>query len=186
MTLKALTLWQPWASLIALGVKTIETRSWPTKYRGPLAIHAAVRLPKVAEWRIGEWWTDEGPSIHRAGRELADGMVDYSEVDGTYYPLPLGAVVATCNLVDCIPMEDLSGEGTPSLVIEGDRLTLCVESGEHNVSDQLPYGDFRVGRFAWLLSNITPLAEPIPAIGRQGIFNLPTDVEERVRLAVAA
>lgn len=34
--MKAIRLWQPWASLIALGHKTIETRSWPTKYRGPL------------------------------------------------------------------------------------------------------------------------------------------------------
>lgn len=39
--MKAITIWQPWASLIACGVKQYETRSWPTKYRGPIAIHAA-------------------------------------------------------------------------------------------------------------------------------------------------
>lgn len=39
--MKALTLWQPWATLIAIGAKCIETRSWLTHYRGPLAIHAA-------------------------------------------------------------------------------------------------------------------------------------------------
>jgi|SRR5690242_8015772 len=38
--MKAITLIQPWASLIADGIKTIETRSWPTNYRGPIAIHA--------------------------------------------------------------------------------------------------------------------------------------------------
>ena len=37
----ALSLWQPWASAIALGLKKIETRSWYTPYRGPLLIHAA-------------------------------------------------------------------------------------------------------------------------------------------------
>jgi len=38
--LKAITILQPWASLIACGAKQIETRSWATKYRGQLAIHA--------------------------------------------------------------------------------------------------------------------------------------------------
>ena len=38
---KALSLWQPWATAIALGFKRIETRSWYTPYRGPLLIHAA-------------------------------------------------------------------------------------------------------------------------------------------------
>lgn len=42
-----LTLWQPWASLVALGVKTIETRSWATKHRGRIAIHAAGRRPPM-------------------------------------------------------------------------------------------------------------------------------------------
>ena len=41
--MKALSLRQPWASLIANGRKTIETRTWRTHYRGPLAIHASAR-----------------------------------------------------------------------------------------------------------------------------------------------
>ena len=39
--MRALSLWQPWASGIALGAKRIETRSWSTPYRVPIAIHAA-------------------------------------------------------------------------------------------------------------------------------------------------
>jgi len=35
--MKALTLYQPFASLVALGLKQVETRSWRTSYRGPLA-----------------------------------------------------------------------------------------------------------------------------------------------------
>jgi hypothetical protein len=38
--MKALTVFQPYASLIAFGSKWVENRSWPTSYRGPLAIHA--------------------------------------------------------------------------------------------------------------------------------------------------
>lgn len=39
--MKCISLWQPWATLMALGAKKNETRSWETMYRGPLAIHAA-------------------------------------------------------------------------------------------------------------------------------------------------
>lgn len=38
--MKALTISQPYASLIANDEKFIENRTWETKYRGPLAIHA--------------------------------------------------------------------------------------------------------------------------------------------------
>ena len=40
-TIKCLSLWQPWGSLVAKGVKRHETRHWSTEYRGPIAIHAA-------------------------------------------------------------------------------------------------------------------------------------------------
>ena len=43
--MKALTIRQPWASLFALGIKQMETRSWDTKYRGPVAIHAGLAMP---------------------------------------------------------------------------------------------------------------------------------------------
>lgn len=39
--MKAITLLEPWASLMALRAKRIETRGWATLYRGPLAIHAS-------------------------------------------------------------------------------------------------------------------------------------------------
>jgi hypothetical protein len=45
--MRCLTLFQPWATLIALDAKRYETRSWATSYRGPLAIHAAKRPPEV-------------------------------------------------------------------------------------------------------------------------------------------
>lgn len=47
--MKALTLTEPYASLVALRQKEVETRSWTTSYRGPLAIHAAKGFPKWAK-----------------------------------------------------------------------------------------------------------------------------------------
>jgi activating signal cointegrator 1 len=43
---KALSLTQPWATLVAIGAKRIETRSWSTPYRGPVAIHASKGFPR--------------------------------------------------------------------------------------------------------------------------------------------
>src|SRR3954447_12772948 len=41
VTVYPLSLKQPWAALVAHGLKTIEVRTWPVSYRGPLLIHAA-------------------------------------------------------------------------------------------------------------------------------------------------
>lgn len=46
--MRCLTIRQPWATLIALGEKQFETRSWRTAYRGDLAIHAGLRIDKAA------------------------------------------------------------------------------------------------------------------------------------------
>jgi len=46
--MKALTLIQPWASLIMDGRKIVETRSWNTKYRGALIIHAGSKVDRQA------------------------------------------------------------------------------------------------------------------------------------------
>ena len=46
--MKALSLIQPWATLVLTGAKGFETRSWTTSYRGPLLIHAAKGFPVSA------------------------------------------------------------------------------------------------------------------------------------------
>lgn len=72
--MKAITLIQPWASLIADGRESVETRSWPTKHRGPFAIHAGAKIDVEACDRFG------------------------------YDPLriPTRCIVATAELADCV------------------------------------------------------------------------------------
>lgn len=84
--MKALTFTQPWASLVACGAKRIETRSWATDYRGPLAIHAAKTIPA---W-VDEWEAAMLPLLAR-----------YNVLP--IRALPLGCVVATCTLADVVP-----------------------------------------------------------------------------------
>jgi hypothetical protein len=44
--MKILSIRQPWAYLITRGSKNIENRSWPTNYRGPVLIHASLKVDK--------------------------------------------------------------------------------------------------------------------------------------------
>lgn len=78
-TIRALSVLQPWASMIASGAKTIETRSWRVSYRGPLLICAGKSLRLLS------------PLFNRA------------EAAGVY---PTRCAVCLCNLVDCRPMRD--------------------------------------------------------------------------------
>jgi activating signal cointegrator 1 len=82
---KALSLWQPWASLICIGVKRIETRHWPTSYRGTLAIHAAMK------------WDHETA----AALDDANLVLRAADLPVLNRPLPGGAIVAVCRLVGC-------------------------------------------------------------------------------------
>ncbi|MCA8951843.1 MAG: ASCH domain-containing protein [Planctomycetes bacterium] len=80
--MKCLSLWQPWASAIAVRMKRVETRSWPTKYRGPLLIHAA------KTWR--------GVAIASKQMALWYAVFGHTRLDD----LPRGAVIASCVLHD--------------------------------------------------------------------------------------
>lgn len=197
--MKALTLWQPWASLVALGVKTIETRSWSTKYRGPLAIHAAAKKPG----RI--WSQHEAPSLYDDYR--VGGCVEVQE-DGNNsgqfaydWVGPLSAVVATCTLVDVVPV--LAGDSAeridwadlpyPRIESRADYgpdfpdgwldlwhptlgSAIDPENDGRAIPDQATYGDFTPGRFAWLLDDIEALATPVPAAGGQRLWNFREDL----------
>ncbi len=87
--MKAITLWEPWASLIALGAKRIETRSWPTSYRGPLAIHAA----KNAEHILISW--DE---------PFLTALSPLQNSEKTAIAFDCGKVIAVADLVACVEM----------------------------------------------------------------------------------
>ncbi len=89
--MKALTLTQPWATLVATGEKRFEPRSWGTKYRGPLAIHAARAFPRHARDLCATWPFAEVLERH--------GFPSYKHLIG-------GAVVAVCELADCFRIED--------------------------------------------------------------------------------
>lgn len=154
--MKALTLTQPWATLVALGAKHVETRSWETLYRGPLAIHAAKGFPRDCKelCRDDPFFTKLIVAGYEMGgrNDSSDEPDDWPEVDVDR--LPRGMVVATCHLVDCRRI-------TPM------RLDIPVP----DASEEFAFGDYTPGRFAWVLGDIIRLPEPIPAKGALGLWD---------------
>ena len=103
--MKALTLTQPWASLVANGEKKVETRSWSTQYRGPLAIHAAKGFPGWAKDTCKE-----------------EPFYSSLRVGGNYaYPeLMVGSVLCVVELRGCVKTQFVRNTLTPKEISFGD------------------------------------------------------------------
>lgn len=144
------SLLQPWASLTAWLVKHLETRSWSTKYRGRLAIAAS-----------GRW---EAEAIDEAHEN--DAMLRVFATHGirTLKELPLGAIVAVTTLVAVLPTEWVlsidAQRGDEPLVVEG------VDCHP----DELRFGNYLPGRYAWVLKDTIALPQPIPIKGALNIW----------------
>ena len=172
--MKAITLTQPWATLVAIGAKRIETRSWATSYRGPLAIHAAAGLGPVGGVRglvnlVGQ------PIFQVALAPDAHGGGYWDEIADAVRELPRGAIVAVCELLDCIPTQHPGVANEPGKPwFTGARKGV----GQHYYevpppldSNEYAFGDYTPGRYAWLLANVRALPEPIPAKGALSLWN---------------
>ena len=160
MKIKAISLWQPWASLVVPpGPKDFETRGWDTSYRGQLLICAAKGgLPHEEIINLLMQ-----PMFFAALKHL---IPKYGERDlprlrlwaeAIYQNLPFGQAVATCNLVGTYKTE---------------KIALS------QIWFNLPFGDFSSGRFAWHLLDRRAI-KPFPVTGRQRLFEveLPEDFE---------
>ncbi len=96
--MKAISLWQPWASALVVGVKRNETRHWPTHYRGLVAIHAAKRRTRAERECFADILSDSADSRAAFGDALA---LDFDT-------LPFGAIVGIGNLAACVRTEGLA------------------------------------------------------------------------------
>ncbi len=133
LQMKALTVWQPWATLIALEAKQYETRSWTSNHRGLLAIHAAENKRAYDLYHT----------------EPFHAILEDAGYSGPQW-LPYGKIIAICNLSATI------------------QITYTYTTGLS--LQELAFGDFTPGRYAWSLQNIQRLEIPILVRGKQGLW----------------
>ncbi len=162
--MKALSLWQPWASLMMTPAKRNETRSWATSYRGPLVICAAKgglsKSDLIAEMSYWHMQSALGPLVGKPCK-LPNGPTDehpwrWNGVEWSL--LPMGAALGIVELYDCVPTDKMTQE---EIIIE-----------RH-------FGNYEIGRYAWKTRLIKVFDNPFPVKGKQGFFNV--DIPEEVK-----
>lgn len=151
--MRALSLIEPWASLVARGLKRFETRSWGTAYRGPIAIHASKSREAI----------DETGYVESLFKEAGVPVPPWWPRRAEDYPL--GRIVAVTALEDCWRM-------TPEGIAARNR-------------QEVAFGAWAEGRFAWALSAARALERPIPCRGALGVWVMPDDVRLEVEAQAA-
>lgn len=163
--MKALSLLQPWATLVAIGAKRVETRSWPTHHRGALAICASKKFRDADRFLCLE-----DPFRHTLANALYDGDVDIMrrcvlhdetvELNGkVYMPLPAGCVVANTVVRACMPALIVMEEVDPK---------------------ERAFGWYAADRFAWLLDDTIQVQGRYPVRGMPGLYDLPAEIARAV------
>ena len=153
--MKALTLTQPWASLMATinpGTerpwKTIETRSWPTSYRGEIVIHAAKGMPRWAKDICNEPWF---------AKAVAGVGADN---------LPRSVGVCVVRVVGCVRTDEM-------------HKAEFILGRKPDVSEII-FGDYSAGRYAWLTEFVRVLdPASAPVRGALSLWDWPGDLLSR-------
>ena len=165
--MKALTVYHPWAHLIAIGAKRFETRGQKTNHRGPLVIHAGLDtgaaktlLPDPDAARP-EW-----PAPFR--RHLPDDWNKY------YALVPGGRLVAVVEVMSCQPADDVAR------MLRRCAKDAATAKARQRSEEELAFGDFRAGRWALEMRVLARLDGTRLVRGQQGFWNLPPDIEAAV------
>lgn len=189
--LPTLTLHQPYASLIAERIKTVETRTWPAPKKligETIGIHAAAKRPddygEVGGWCWGSPGFGDDGELWLAPIEGREGYTDTPIPEVIGCDMPLGVIVATARLTACLPTRDDLDPGGREYGTCAATYNGYVEDEAGNIdfsktvtvlaigddwdgwteaTDQLPYSDFRPGRWAWLFDDIAPTTRRCPA-----------------------
>lgn len=172
MRIPVTSLWQPWASLMALGRKRNETRGYEiprTLLNTPVGIHAAVRKPTLDEIA---WFTGSEYFRQALTPDVATSLPTWQRycMVKALKALPYGSIVAVGMFRASVPAMKLPREGRGNGGYDNQHPILTPEEEAFGLYDH--------GRFAWVTSKVVALAQPIPAKGKQGVwyFDVPGEV----------
>lgn len=140
--MKVLSVRQPYATLLVIGAKAIETKARPSNYRGELGIHASARFDRAAM----ELCRQEPfrSALARAGYLAPDA-------------LPTGAILGIVEMMECCATG---------------KLFEVISRVERS------FGDYRPGRYGWVMSNPRAFTKPIPAKGALSFWNHDIDQDQ--------
>jgi hypothetical protein len=151
MKLPALTIWQPWASLIMAGCKPYEFRTWPAprhRWGQRIAIHAAARPVRKAE--VAEWLLRlRGPDAWATAMHNEPAIEILEKIHPSPGILPIGVVLGTALLGEPRRGSEIVEE------FGGPLSNAAREQHSH---------------WGWPLTEIEPFDEPVPARGAQGFW----------------
>ena len=142
--MQALTIQEPWASLLVKGKKQFETRDWQRNYRGLLAIHAGKQSVHPFDYPLG------------LSEILDDSKITQDNLNNNK-----GKIIAIATLKEIHLMTDKFINEQSEL----ERLT----------------GFWEPGLYAWELTNIKPLSEPIAARGMPGLWEVPDNIYVQIQ-----
>lgn len=168
--MKALSLTQPWATLIAIGAKRIETRSWSTPFRERIAIHASKGFPRDCRELCRE-------EPFRSALERGGIPFDASAPAHWYHvpsyrlreikDMPLGAIVALATITGVARTENI------------------IAMSQGLLRHEIDFGDYSPGRFGWVLADVVRLPKPIPAKGALGLWSVTPEILEQIEFEEA-
>lgn len=167
--MRALTLTQPWAGLVASGIKLVENRSRaiirPADFGEPFAIHASREIDVSVYGRIA----DIAPEIRAEISDIAESL---------WYPLSriTSAVIGVATI-------DKAMNGWDAKAIAVHAGALRFTSGELLGANQVRWF---FGPIGYLLRDVRALATPVACRGHQGFWTLPTDIERAVAAQLEA
>jgi len=177
----AITLYEPYASLVACELKRFETRSWPAPFGSSgqrLAIHAARKWTPGQRQKTVELATAAGELVFPNHRETpaADWWRAVSirnTFSSTWRPDTLGRVLCTVQFDGCAQIDDDT------------EAQWCKRlDARHPFHSQLAFrqfevnaGDWSCGRYVWELSNVERFDDPPLARGRQRIWHWKPDAK---------
>jgi hypothetical protein len=163
--MKALSLLQPWASLVAVIEKRWETRSWSTPFRGEVAIHASKGYGAGGKSGFHDLCLEEPfKTVLKTNKALhPPGATTLLHVA---IGLPLGAVVAVARITRVLRSEEW--------VHSFERAQ--IETAPH----EKDFGGYEARRYAWELTEVRQLRSPVPCKGALGLWEVPAEVEAAI------
>lgn len=179
--IRLLPLWQPWATLCVRDgqngkpLKVHETRSWKPNYLPPpfaVAIHACMRWTREQRSRCQS--SPFRQALMELGYDL--GYPEMKKLPDPTPELPRGAIIGLAIVTNIQPVEVIAKEHVKGLTGEPKD-----EAARTAILQDIAFGDYTPGRFAWRLGFTWELTLPIPFVASQTqLPPIPATVREEV------